>query len=182
MDRYSICCDGKVVFGGFPTQEEVDYLEENGVVIFVDLTRYFEKGVKQYSTTGKYIKYPIRDHNIPYDPSSFNTFINSIVSNIQSLQNGKKIYIHCKGGHGRSSLVISCLLCKLKRCSALEAIGKTYKYHNKRVMKQKWKRGPKSTRLQRSFIDTFYNYIFCGGFQHTWNNSVKNETPPIKCA
>ena len=35
-----------------------------------------------------------------------------------SLVNNEKIYIHCKGGHGRAGLVVSCILCYTCRLSS----------------------------------------------------------------
>lgn len=49
-----------------------------------------------------FIHYPIDDGRIPTNLTEFNDFIRQL-SNLN--EQGHKLYIHCRGGHGRSELV-----------------------------------------------------------------------------
>lgn len=162
MDRSSEFIKNKALFGGFPTQKCVNEFEEIGVRYFVNLTHEGEKRITPYSTKYTYIHYPISDRRVPTCWNSFAQFIIKIGNIIKSLKNGEKIYIHCKGGHGRAGLVVASLLCHLYRISASESITKTTKYHNRRKeMKEKWRKiGSPQTRSQKHFVTKFFEPLY----------------------
>jgi len=162
MDRSSEFIKNKGLFGGYPTQEHVTEYENMGIRFFIDLTFDGEKHITPYTTKYTYINYPIHDRRIPTDWKQFATFIIKIGNIIESLKQYEKIYIHCKGGHGRSGIVVACLLCHLYKISPSEAIEKTTKYHNRRpVMKEKWRRlGSPQTRSQKHFVSKFFEPLY----------------------
>lgn len=158
----------KALFGGFPTQEEVLLLESLGVTWFVDLTSGKERKTTPYTTCFNYIPYPITDQRVPSDIVGFVRFIYRLLSVIVQ-PNSEKVYIHCKGGHGRSGLVAATLLCLLEEISPDEAIRRVTHSHNQRsLMKAKWRRiGSPQTRAQVNFLFSAFQsvdveFLLCG--------------------
>lgn len=162
MDRTSEFIKGKALFGSYPTQEVVRILEDNGVRYFFDLTCKYEKKIYGYTTKYHYEKYPITDHKIPVHWNSFSAFILKIVNVITSLKEEEKIYVHCKGGHGRSGIVVACILCHMNKILPSEAITLTTKYHNNRItMREKWRKiGSPQTRAQKHFVTRFFKPLY----------------------
>ena len=146
------------MFGSFPTQEAVKELEENGVRYFINLTHDYEKKITPYNTQYEYITFPITDRQIPQDLRAFACFIIRVSDIIKSLKTGELVYIHCKGGHGRSGIVVSCLLCYIFGMSAKKSLEHTTKSHNKRsVMRDKWRKiGSPQTHIQKNFVYKFF--------------------------
>ena len=138
MDFCSYFIKNKALFGCYPTQDNVTQLEKMGVKYIVDLTHSKEKNIVKYKTNCKYINYPIKDNYIPLS-QKFDTLIIKLSNIIKKLNKNRYIYIHCKGGHGRSCLVVSCLLCYIYKNHPTKSINLTSKYHNNRPnLKQKW--------------------------------------------
>lgn len=162
MERISEFVKNKAYFGGYPTQDHVNTYEDLGFRYFVDLTRNGEKRITPYTTKHNYIHYPISDHRVPSDWRSFAKLIIRLSDIIRSLQCGEKMYIHCKGGHGRSGVVVACILCYLYKITPSEAITKTTKYHNRRKdMREKWRKmGSPQTRSQKHFVTKFFEPLY----------------------
>ena len=158
MERSSYFIENKALFGSYPTQKSIDELEKNGVKYFINLTYNIEKKITPYKTNYIYINYPIHDQGVPKDIKSFSKFILNIVTIINSLKNNELIYIHCKGGHGRSGLVVACLLCYIYNLHPKNALLQTKHYHNNRpVMNHKWRLiGSPQTIEQKNFVYKFF--------------------------
>lgn len=155
FDKYSYFIEGKAIFGSFPTQEDVDKLESLGVCFFVDLTSSHESKLVPYiARNARIIRYPIPDNGIPTDKQSFLSFVLNLYKIICNLPTETKMYIHCKGGHGRSGIVVATLLALYHKISGLDAIKMTTMYHNNRlVMRDKWRRiGSPQTHQQKLFV------------------------------
>ena len=151
----------KACFGGFPTQDQVLKLEKEGFVFFVNLTNNYERKIIPYHTSKEYLQYPIKDRNIPRNNKSFARLILTIVSKIKTFKGLDKLYLHCKGGHGRSGLVVAILLCHMFNLPSNQSIQYTTKYHNTREMKEKWKKiGSPQTKDQKEFVKSFCEDIF----------------------
>ena len=161
MKYCSYFIENKALFGSFPSQEEVQELEDSGVCIFIDLTCPGEN-VLPYTTQYKIISFPIVDRLIPDDIKNFCKFIIKISNLIKNLKHNKKIYIHCRGGHGRSGLMVACLLCYIYDLLPDEGLQKTNKYHNNReIMRLKWRRmGSPQTRQQKSFVFKIFKPLY----------------------
>lgn len=162
MDRSSEFVKNKALFGSYPLQEHINILEKYGVRYFIDLTCTGEKCITPYTTQYEYISYPIPDHRVPTDWQMFAKFIIKIGGIIKKLPTGQRIYVHCKGGHGRSGVVVACLLCYLYKIPASDALSKTLKYHNRRKeMREKWRKmGSPQTRSQKRFVTKFFESLF----------------------
>jgi len=156
MQYCSFFIENKALFGSYPTNDSVKELENNGVNYFIDLTSGKESKTTPYQTDKTYINYEILDRNYPTDWKLFSIFIIRIADIIK--KNFGKIYIHCKGGHGRSGLVVACLLCYMYNITSEEALKLTNIYHNKRViMKDKWRKiGSPQTKQQKVFVHKFF--------------------------
>jgi len=107
MDRSSFFIKDKALFGSFPTQDAVEELETIGVRYFIDLTHSHETKIVPYETRYTYISFPIPDRRIPVNILEFSSFIVKLSDIILGCGRIKIIYIHCKGGHGRSGVVVA---------------------------------------------------------------------------
>jgi predicted NAD-dependent protein-ADP-ribosyltransferase YbiA (DUF1768 family) len=162
MNHSSYFIKDKALFGSYPTQEAIIELEKEGVKYFIDLTNKNENKITPYKTNYKYISFPIKDRAYPENINKFSKFILDISKIIRSLNNNEKIYIHCKGGHGRSGVVVAILLCKLFNFTPLEALEHTTKYHNNRlIMRDKWRKiGSPQTYQQKNFVHNFCRPLY----------------------
>lgn len=147
-------------FGCYPTQTALQVLEESQFDLVVKLTCEPEKNIHPYQTFIEKMAYPIKDNSIPLDWESFSVFISKLL-HLYILKN-KKIFIHCKGGHGRSCIIVACLLYCLKSSSnARIAIEDTIQIHNKRQdLSSRWRniRSPFS-KTQYIFLYKFLNPV-----------------------
>lgn len=154
MDRSSFFIKNKAMFGSFPTQQAVEELEKEGVRFFVDLTHHNERKIVPYKTKYTYISYPIIDRNTPHNILEFILMIVRLSNIIYSLKSGELLYIHCKGGHGRSGVMVAVLLSYMFKLSPEKSLKFTAKYHsNRKVMREKWRLvGSPQTCQQKSFV------------------------------
>lgn len=161
MNTCSYFVKDKALFGSYPTQEKIEILERIGVRYFVDLTYPKEPNITSYTTRYTYINYPIHDKKVPKCWGSFASFIRKI-SNIITNLDGEQLYIHCRGGHGRSGVVVASLLCYIHGYSPDESLHLTGFYHNQRPeMRDKWRRlGSPQNRLQQEFVKSFFRPLY----------------------
>ena len=161
MDTCSYFIKDKALFGSYPSEIAVKELEDNGVRYFVNLTYEDEDKIKKYDTNYQIINYKIKDRSVPTDLLTFTKFIIKLSDIIKNLKIEEKIYIHCKGGHGRSGLVVACLICFIFKLSAYEALNYTSKCHsNRSVMREKWRKiGAPQTYLQKKFVHQLFRPI-----------------------
>ena len=154
MESSSYFIKDKAMFGSFPTQQSVYELEKEGVKHFIDLTYHDEKKIVPYITSQTYLNFPIMDQNIPTDLQAFSRLILQISKTVRELQIGEKLYIHCKGGHGRSGIVVACILCYIFSLSPYESLQYTTQCHNNRKnMRERWRKiGSPQTYSQKKFV------------------------------
>lgn len=145
------------LFGAWPTQEEVEELEKWGVNVFINLANEKEKKVTPYTTSPstEVISHPIPDRSIPRDKIKFCSLVIEVC---RYLSLGKKVYIHCKGGHGRAGMLVAAVLAYKYKISASEAIRLTTKFHSEReIMKKKWRDiGAPQTINQKMFVSSLF--------------------------
>jgi len=178
MERCSYFIKDKALFGSFPNQDTVEYLESIGVRYFIDLTEYNEHKTTPYITKYNYVKYPILDRKIPEKWCSFAKLIISISKIIRNLDKNEKIYIHCKGGHGRSGIVVASILCYYYNISAEESIRKTGKFHqDRKEMKEKWRTlGSPQGKKQKDFIYKFFKPLRYSNHTSDYNFDLNNNS------
>jgi ribA/ribD-fused uncharacterized protein len=160
MDKCSYFVEGAALFGSSPCQDFVNYLEEElGIKYFVDLTYDNEQNIDFYTSKYSKIKYPIKDQKIPTNQLEFCKFIITLCN---ILKKGGKMYIHCKGGHGRSGVVVASLLGLYRDVDAETALKMTYTYHqNRKVMRDRWRLiGSPQTHSQKEFVRQLFYPIY----------------------
>jgi protein-tyrosine phosphatase len=122
----------------------------SGINVFVNLTEDKEK-VKEYNYYNflpdkiKYVKFPMPDMSTTDDDMT-NHFVDELALLYES---GSNILVHCKGGIGRTGVIVCLLLSKLKYCENSTIIEYVNKCFADRVIKNR--KGPKKmpqTRIQ----------------------------------
>ena len=97
----------QIYFGKYPDEDVLEALKELNIKLIVDLTHFTDNLPKyHYIQNIKRIEFPIVDMGIQEDELTLQyvMFIKSLF-----LNGDYPVYIHCRGGHGRSG-VITCLL------------------------------------------------------------------------
>ena len=113
---------GRLLAGEYPaeydeaiTRRRIDALIESGFDTLIDLTRPNEtvsytqilsEETKIYEVKVEHHRFPIGDFGLPA-PHQMNSILDTID---QNLQEGRKIYLHCWGGIGRTGTTVGCYL------------------------------------------------------------------------
>jgi predicted protein tyrosine phosphatase len=113
---------GRLLAGEYPaeydeaiTRRRIDALIESGFNTLIDLTKpnetvpYTEilsEETKIYAVEVEHYRFPIGDFGLP-TPQQMNSILDTLD---QSLQAGRKIYLHCWGGIGRTGTTVGCYL------------------------------------------------------------------------
>ena len=143
---------GRLLAGEYPgrydeelTRKRIDALIEAGFDTFIDLTKpnetspYFDILLEQsraYDVKVKRHCFPIEDHGLP-TPELMTFILDTIDSELGA---GRKIYMHCWGGIGRTGTTVGCYLVRRGK-TVDEAL---------RQLAEWWQRVPKSHYHQRS--------------------------------
>lgn len=154
-------------FGGYPNECQFQELVQDVKISeFLDLTTIKERQYLEYNyeydlqkyQEVKYQNFCILDNKIP---SSTDSFVNLLRTIAKQIENGDCLYIHCKGGHGRSSLLVACLLMYLNSYSIEVSLQKTKYFHKQRKnLKEKYKDiDVPSSSSQRKYIDTIFHKL-----------------------
>ncbi len=160
MNRATYFIEDKAIFGSYPNQEEVNYYESIGVKHFFDLTTYGE--CQPYEHSGVLIKYPIEDMNVPHEPFKFSALITYVCDLVKAFKKGEKMFVSCRGGHGRAGVFVACVLAKYHNISPEDALQLTKKYHSERKeMKARWRKiGSPQTNTQRVFVIKMFSPFY----------------------
>jgi len=154
--------EGRVVFGPYPSIQLLQELEENDFTMIVDLTHPSDEPYG-YKTDIKRVSFSIQDRGAPENTKKFYKLVRKIFKHIR--KEGRKVYIFCIGGHGRSGTLIACMLGVIEVDSGnpnacRDALNLTRKAHSKRkVMKDRMRRiGSPQTMCQKRFVANFLEY------------------------
>jgi hypothetical protein len=137
---------GRLLAGEYPgrfdeeqTRKRLDSLIEAGLDVFIDLTRPGEippyaqtllDEARMYNIEVSYHRFPIGDFGLP-TPEQMKSIQDTIDENLQA---GRKIYLHCWGGIGRTGTAVGCYLVRHGN-SGPEAL---------KQLSEWWKQVPKS--------------------------------------
>lgn len=151
-------------FGAFPSETVKDTLLEKGVKALVDLT-CSDEVLRSPAHTRKpdprfsYLYYPLPDHGVPEEWSEFSCFV---VGLTRLIRKGVSFYIHCRAGHGRSSLICAVLLCYIERLHPEESLARvTEMHHSREGLHEKWASiAHPLTRAQHVFLYKFFTPVF----------------------
>lgn len=186
MDYCSYFIENKALFGSYPTQERVDELENQGVRYFINLTFSHESKIVPYVTRYSYMNFPIIDGHIPTDWKSYAKFIIKVSNIITNLKDGELLFLSCKGGNGRSGVVVASILCYMFGYRAERGLELTSHFHSKRsIMRERWRKlGSPQTLSQKNFVIRFfepimffrpYNSGYIAGFSTFTDHTVETE-------
>ena len=180
MDKCSYFIENKALFGSSPSQETADELEQMGVKYFIDLTFPTERHIVPYTTKFTKIRFPIRDRGIPDNAIQFCAFVLRISEILKSLKpsSNDKLYIHCKGGHGRSGILVASLFCVHFKKNVEEALQMTTLCHsNRKTMREKWRTiGSPQTLAQKEFVRQIFEPIIYDSHQFTCFSTLSSNS------
>lgn len=137
MNSISFLIQDLLYFGPYPDTDIITFLETKGVDLIIDLTTPLDN-LPPYKTSIKHLPFPILDGETPEDSIDFFNLLTRI---ILKLYQKKPVYIHCKGGHGRSGLVSACVLWAYYNITpkkSLEIV--THSHRLRKDMKPKWRK------------------------------------------
>jgi len=137
------------------TRKRIDALIEAGFDLFIDLTQPHETSpyakilldeAKVYNVEIIHQRFPIGDFGLPTSEE-----MNSILDTIdEGLQAGRKIYLHCWGGIGRTGTTVGCYLVRRGK-TAEEALDQLSAWW-RGVPKRRYHPHSPETREQMDFI------------------------------
>lgn len=163
MDFCNYFIKNVAIFGCYPSSEMLDYFDSINVKWYIDLTTD-DENLDEYDIPqgSAKIKYPIPDRKIPEDIPDFSKFIIKLSNIIKNLTPENKLYLNCRGGHGRSGTVVACLLAYIYKLDPKTAIERTTESHSTRiVMKDRWRMmGSPQLLIQKSFIFKMFKPIY----------------------
>jgi Cyclin-dependent kinase inhibitor 3 (CDKN3) len=148
-------------FEGQLTRKRIDALIEAGFDTFIDLTRPNEtvaylrillEEAKRHQVEVKHHRFPIGDFGLP-TPQQMKSILDTIDAYLEA---GRKIYLHCWGGIGRTGTTVGCYLVR-RGSTGEEAL---------RQLAEWWRAVPKShnhphspeTQEQAAFIRNWSKY------------------------
>jgi predicted NAD-dependent protein-ADP-ribosyltransferase YbiA (DUF1768 family) len=160
MENHSCFLGGLGYFGYYPDESLISLLLEERFDHIVDLTCDSDN-LDPYFIDIHCIKYPIRDGDVPGDFESFMRLIFMIAC---WLERGEKVYIHCRGGHGRSGLVSAAVLCAFRNTHPRDAITVVTNAHwSRKNIRNKWKKMQcPHHRHQRTWLFKHFNPVYFG--------------------
>ena len=155
MENFSsVLLEGLIRFGKYPSSDEYILLKSNGYKLFIDLCPNEEITWEPYSKEGiEYINHPIKDRT-PVNKDKEEEFRTLIKYLFQKIRQNKKIYIHCRGGHGRSAVVAAILFGRITGQTGEQCLKIIRDAHQNRLeMKPQWRKmGAPQTVAQKNFV------------------------------
>lgn len=154
-------------FGSYPYSHSLTELWNEGTRVFVDVTCGAEEQTPPYDDVlaqisdgrAQRLAFPIPDMKSPADSDlpMFSRLVDIICEALRAAPSPRPVYIHCRGGHGRSALVAACVLIRLHGMSSEEALEAVDAAHDTRLRMRRDMReiGAPQTRSQVAFVRTF---------------------------
>lgn len=125
-DWVSCVVPDRVYFGPLPNEYMLEQLKEKKFNLIINLTE------NAYDDTSlRIIHYPITDKSIPTDMSDYCRFIVQLKREFED--KSTKMYVHCRAGHSRSSMVIVSLLFCIYNDEIKDIVNRVIEYHRNRV-------------------------------------------------
>ncbi len=136
------------------TRRRLQAFADAGIVSFLDLTEENEvPPYAQWLEGAVHRRFPIPDMSVPQSPSQMIAILDYID---QGIDDGHFIYVHCRGGIGRTGLVVGCWLAR-HRSAEMPALD---------LLLRLWCRCPNSSRHaspetadQRRYISTWPRHM-----------------------
>lgn len=124
--EFPVKSKGKLLFGFLPDEEVLELLKYEGVEVIWNLTAEhvdLAETEKLYCSEVFCAKIP--DYHAPVDEALFMQQLDLIVN---SLANGKKVYVHCLAGRGRTGMALASIAVRMCGIGAEESLEMA-KYH-----------------------------------------------------
>jgi protein-tyrosine phosphatase len=125
----------RIYFGPLPNEYMLEKLKKNRFNLIVNLTENayaINPGSDPDPDSDiQVIHYPIVDNSVPEDIHDYCRFIVSLKRAFDDKTN--KIYIHCRAGHSRSSMVMVSLLFCIYNDELKDIVNKVIEYHRNRT-------------------------------------------------
>nr|QBK87041.1 MAG: dual specificity phosphatase [Marseillevirus LCMAC103] len=155
--QHTAVASATLAFGRYPhpPREAVKELEAHGYNIFVDLTTAGERATgyrKHLGASSRHFAHPIADRRVPRDVERFREFVRTV---LRAASGRDKIYVHCRGGHGRAGLAAAVFLVEgPAQARPEEALQIVRTAHQRRpLMKDRWRKmGAPQTQSQKDFV------------------------------
>jgi hypothetical protein len=153
---------GRLLAGEYPgqldeevTRKRIDALIEAGFDTFVDLTKpgenvpyaaVLQEQSNAYEVPVTYQRFPIGDFGLPA-PEQMKSILDAMD---EALRSGRKIYVHCWGGIGRTGTTVGCYLVRQGKsgAEALEQLAEWWRG----VPKSRYHPRSPETSQQREFV------------------------------
>ena len=114
---------GRLLAGAYPGASDEDLQRERlarligaGIDFFLDLTEPGELPPYEQALPGPYgrdavvyLRKPIRDHGLPQSPGHMVEILDELDA---ALAEGRRVYLHCRAGIGRTNVVVGCWLAR----------------------------------------------------------------------
>jgi hypothetical protein len=126
-DFASVVLPNRIYFGPVPNQTQLELLHHENFKYIINVMSIKEKVRFGYTISPEKLNmqlmgFPISDQRIPLHTPHFLKWIEYLGHIMIHMKPNEKMYIHCRGGHGRSALVAGCLFywyCKIYRSQPL---------------------------------------------------------------
>ena len=156
-DWISCIIPDRIYFGPIPNSDMMEQLIENKFNLIVNLTEtpYIINNTPDITL----LHFPIIDNSVPENIPEYCKFI----VNLKRLYESDKIkmYIHCKGGHSRSSMVTVSLLFCIYNQELKEIINTVIDAHRSRVtIREIWKFKSPFNYKQFMFLCTIHKNVY----------------------
>jgi len=144
--------DDSVLLGVIPSRRDISRLHELGIGAIVNLCEEFAGHEAEMAARGmEQLRLPTPDYCLPGEADLLRgmSFITRHVAA------GRKVYLHCKAGRGRSATLAVCYLMASKRIGAAEAFAvlKAVRSHVTRRLDQRHAVLAIEARLQRGISE-----------------------------
>lgn len=111
---------GELYYGPMPTFETLKKLESLGINIIWNLGAELQECYNLEKAMFDTVFSEIPDFSIPPNKNRFLTELNIICENLRA---GKKVFVHCLGGRGRTGMALAAVALQLNGLSSFEALN-----------------------------------------------------------
>jgi protein-tyrosine phosphatase len=150
----------RVYFGPLPNEYMLEQLKKNRFNLIVNLTEYIDSyDLSIYKDDIRLIHYPIVDNSVPKDMHDYCKFIVNLKHEFDDKTN--KIYVHCRAGHSRSSMVMVSLLSCIYTDELKDIVNKVIECHqNRKRLRDVWRHRSPFNYRQFMFLCAVHKNVY----------------------